>query len=537
LISAGVSTGGGALTGAAGTGRPLGGDAVRGPPHSPQNFCVAGLAAPHAGHDREAVLRLLGEGHQADVDERLRDVALGRDLVRIRGRIRDVHQHDLGRRLGLEGQAPGHQLVHDDADRVEVAPGIDLLRADDGLRRDVRRSAEQRRDVGLERVLRLGGFHEAEVDDLHRIADAAALAEDDVRRLHVAVDEASAVRLGEGACDLAEDVDHPVRRHRAVLRHEALEVRALEIFHRVVEDARRGTAVIVYRDRIGMREATRLLDLTLEARDRVVAGALRREHLDGGGAAEEHVLREEDAAHAALADLLLEDVLAELLGDRGRAPEAEDHPRSERRDADDGEAPDGREGEGLEAALGEAAEPGRERHRRHDPEQTDDERAPRVARDQRRAHAEDAEEDQRDDEVDAHVEMRADEPSLQHHRRQRDDREGAVDRRQHAPREAPRARHEPPAERVETQDSPVDRGRERQVRVPEEDRAMDRPGDEEEADQDERELREQREARPQVVAPGLALEGHRRGARHDHRVGELRRGEHRPDGAHGVPVA
>ena len=38
------------------------------------------------------------------------------------GGQREVHQHHLRRRLGLEGQAPGEELEEDDAARVEIAP-------------------------------------------------------------------------------------------------------------------------------------------------------------------------------------------------------------------------------------------------------------------------------------------------------------------------------------------------------------------------------------------------------------------------------
>ena len=61
---------------------------------------------------------------------------------------------------------------------------------------------------------------EAEVDDLRDVGLAAALAQDDVRRLDVAVDEAERVRLGERAADLPQDVDHAARRLRPVASHE-----------------------------------------------------------------------------------------------------------------------------------------------------------------------------------------------------------------------------------------------------------------------------------------------------------------------------
>ena len=64
---------------------------------------------------------------------------------------------------------------------------------------------------------RVGGgaelLDEAEVDHLGDVRHAAALAQDDVRRLDVAVDEADAVGLGQGAEDLYQDVTDAPRRH------------------------------------------------------------------------------------------------------------------------------------------------------------------------------------------------------------------------------------------------------------------------------------------------------------------------------------
>ena len=55
--------------------------------------------------------------------------ALGGDLARIGRRDRQVHQHDLRRRLGLEREPPGEELEEDDAARVEIAARVDDLAA------------------------------------------------------------------------------------------------------------------------------------------------------------------------------------------------------------------------------------------------------------------------------------------------------------------------------------------------------------------------------------------------------------------------
>jgi hypothetical protein len=63
-----------------------------------------------------------------------------------------------------------------------------------------------------------------------------ALAHDHVRGLHVAMHEPGGVSLLEGAADLLEDEHHAPRRKRARIRDEIIEVAAVEVLHRVVED-------------------------------------------------------------------------------------------------------------------------------------------------------------------------------------------------------------------------------------------------------------------------------------------------------------
>ncbi len=97
-------------------------------PHSPQNFCVAGIGrAARWGRPRsprraagrsgapsifarapasaramssavlEAVLRLLGEGLEGDLGQGVGDLALGRELARVDRGPREVGEHDLRR--------------------------------------------------------------------------------------------------------------------------------------------------------------------------------------------------------------------------------------------------------------------------------------------------------------------------------------------------------------------------------------------------------------------------------------------------------
>ena len=102
-----------------------------------------------------------------------------------------MHEDDLRRRLGLEREPAGEELVEDDADRVEVAARVERVAARLLGAHVLGRAADdaRARDAGL---LRLGAhLGEAEVDDLHEVAARAQRLEDDVLGLEVAVDDVS----------------------------------------------------------------------------------------------------------------------------------------------------------------------------------------------------------------------------------------------------------------------------------------------------------------------------------------------------------
>ena len=106
--------------------------------------------------------------------------------------------------LAVERAPPREALEEDAAERVDVGSAVDVA-ALDLLRRDVvdradeaavRREAAGRREVPSE----------AEVADV-RVLSFGLLADEDVRRLHVPVDEPRRVRGIEGLGDLRDDVD------------------------------------------------------------------------------------------------------------------------------------------------------------------------------------------------------------------------------------------------------------------------------------------------------------------------------------------
>jgi hypothetical protein len=166
----------------------------------------------------------------------------------------------------------------------------------------------RRRVLERHSVAGADALHEPEVDDLGDVRPPAALGEQDVRRLDVAVDEPDAVRLAERLADLAQDVDDAAGMHRTVAADELLEVDSVQELHRVVEEPVRRAPVVVDRDRVRRRQLRGHLDLPLEPREVHLAGALRRQDLDRGRTAQQRVPRAIDRPHAALADLLDERV-------------------------------------------------------------------------------------------------------------------------------------------------------------------------------------------------------------------------------------
>jgi hypothetical protein len=90
----------------------------------------------------------------------------------------------------------------------------------------------------------LEALDQPEVHHLGHVGDAAALAENDVGGLDVAVDQAHVVRLGQRAADLLEDVGNAGGRLRPVDVHQLLQVDAVQVLHRVVEHAVGRAAVV-----------------------------------------------------------------------------------------------------------------------------------------------------------------------------------------------------------------------------------------------------------------------------------------------------
>ena len=114
--------------------------------------------------------------------------------------------------VAAEGRTPDHELVEHAAQGVDVGAGVDGV-APGLLGGEVGGGAHHRADLG-EVVVGGGGDGpgDAEVGHLHE----AVLVDEDVARLHVAVDHAVAVGEAQGGGHVGADVGGPVGVERPV---------------------------------------------------------------------------------------------------------------------------------------------------------------------------------------------------------------------------------------------------------------------------------------------------------------------------------
>jgi len=102
--------------------------------------------------------------------------------------------------------------------------GDPLVRSGDGLRAHVEGRPQHHVRLGEDReTLVRHVLHQAEVEDLGNVRNPAPLAQEDVGRLDVAVDDSHGVRLDERAADLRQHVHHTPRWLCAILRDQGLQ--------------------------------------------------------------------------------------------------------------------------------------------------------------------------------------------------------------------------------------------------------------------------------------------------------------------------
>ena len=252
-----------------------------------------------------AILGPLRQSSRHDRVQRLRQ--LGPALARPGRRLRDMGVEHRGLGLVRERHLAGQRLVEHGGERVEVAGRADGLTAD-LLRRRVVEGAEVL--ARQRRAAVAGALRQPEVGQVGAVA-----VDEDVLRLHVAVDEPRAVGGVERGRNVREQDEHALRLELAALG-EPLQVGSLHEPHRH-EEARLALARLVDGNDVRMLERRLQHRLAPEALAEAGVGAQgRREDLERNDAVERELRRLVDRAHATGAEPPLDPVP----GDRRPSP-------------------------------------------------------------------------------------------------------------------------------------------------------------------------------------------------------------------------
>jgi hypothetical protein len=232
-------------------------------------------------------------------------VGAGSEVARLDRRVEEDRLEHGGHGAAIEGRLPGEPPVEDRPDAVDVTGGAllgDLARR--LLGGHVAGRAEHLARPREPRAADLAG--EAEVGEPR----APRALDEDVGRLHVAVDDPVRVGVVERERDLSGDPRELARRERPALQ-DGLEALAFDEVH----DEERPPAVLASvadRDDPFVAQARDRADLALEALHvLVVVRARLEDDLDRDGRPERRVEAAEDDPHAAAAELAEGDVAAD----------------------------------------------------------------------------------------------------------------------------------------------------------------------------------------------------------------------------------
>jgi len=284
-------------------GADLGHDAPQRPRHlTPRLRALLGVRVEHARQQivepRRRVLRHVGQA---------------------RSRRRHQARQDRDRRRTDVRRPPRDHLEHRRAQRVEVGARAHLGVAARLLGRHVRRRADDRTGA---RELRVVGARHAEVDELgpkNFRAAGAASDEENVRGLHVAMDDPRVVRRRERLGDLGRDLQRLEQRQRLSLQALA-DVLALQPLH---GDVRLPFVELPERHEAhdpGMREPCQHAPFAVEARLFAGVDARDRDDLERHRLPRHLIERAVHDADASAPDLALDDEPSpqqHLLGERG----------------------------------------------------------------------------------------------------------------------------------------------------------------------------------------------------------------------------
>ena len=207
--------------------------------------------------------------------------------------------------VGEERPPSGEKLEEQDAGRVHIAPrihgpGLHLLGGHISRRSEHDPGARQVLGHGA-RARALEKLRHAEVEQPHVIRLVRQLLQEHVGGFQIAVDDPLAVREGQPAQRLPDDVQRPPERQRSFLEQRPQRLALQELHHQ-----KRHAAVdseIGHRNDVGMGQRRQRLGLPLETaaplRD---AGRILVEHLDRHEPPEVRLSPPVDDPHAAFAE-------------------------------------------------------------------------------------------------------------------------------------------------------------------------------------------------------------------------------------------
>ena len=152
-----------------------------------------------------------------------------------RQRLLHVLEDRLGHRRAPDDPVAVEHLEDDQADRVDVGVGAGVG-VEEEFGGHVVGRADQMARLRQGGLVTLEGLGDPEVEQFDVLGAAVAtLDQEDVRRLHVPVDDPEVVGVGQPVGDLHGDVDGSPGGHRSILLDDLLEVRPLQQLHDQVD--------------------------------------------------------------------------------------------------------------------------------------------------------------------------------------------------------------------------------------------------------------------------------------------------------------
>jgi hypothetical protein len=255
----------------------------------------------HLGRGREAILRLGRETSPHELAE-----AGGQQLMQAaRVFVLTAAQVlvDLVDRAAVVRHLARRQTIHDGAEREDVGARVDLPARELLGRHEAWRTQDLRARADLRdtEARALGhGLHDTEVSE-----DDAALRQQHVLRLQVAVHHLMMMRMLERQTQLVADAQRRRFRHVAVLTLHRIERRARDVLHHQEQVVRLLAAVVVELDDVRVLERGDGARLESEALLHVLVGGRSSEHLDRDLPADLRIDREVHLPHRSLTEQAL----------------------------------------------------------------------------------------------------------------------------------------------------------------------------------------------------------------------------------------